>query len=210
TAASALLAFSRPRANMHAARERKALEVPPAGRHARAVPGRLHRNPVEDGWAVPLPTIDPQVVARSARAVDRYGPDFRYSHFVSVAHLPTALGAIGGAAAVIGLAQVPPARRVIQRRVVQPGAGPSAEKRAHSWFTVTFVGEGGGRRVVTRVSGGDPGYDETAKMLAESALALAFDDLPKTAGQVTPAAAMGEALLARLQQKGIRFEVLSK
>jgi short subunit dehydrogenase-like uncharacterized protein len=89
------------------------------------------------------------------------------------------------------------------------GQGPSEQKRANSWFTVTFVGEGGGHRVVTRVSGGDPGYDETAKMLAESALCLAFDDLPATSGQVTTAAAMGDALLARLQRAGIRFEVLS-
>ncbi|MDT4964517.1 MAG: hypothetical protein QOF87_4164, partial [Pseudonocardiales bacterium] len=81
-------------------------------------------------------------------------------------------------------------------------------RRARSWFTVTFVGEGGGERVVTRVSGGDPGYDETAKMLAESALALAFDELPTTAGQVTTAAAMGDALLERLQLAGIKFEVV--
>ena len=58
----------------------------------------------------------------------------------------------------------------------------------------------------TRVSGGDPGYDETAKMLAESALCLAFDDNPQTSGQVTTAQAMGENLLARLQKAGIRFE----
>ena len=48
-----------------------------------------------------------------------------------------------------------------------------------------FLGEGGGERVVTEVSGGDPGYGETAKMLAESALCLAHDELPDTAGQVT-------------------------
>ena len=59
----------------------------------------------------------------------------------------------------------------------------------------------------TRVSGGDPGYGETAKMLAESALCLAFDDNPATAGQVTTAQAMGEHLLARLQAAGMTFEV---
>lgn len=91
---------------------------------------------------------------------------------------------------------------------LKPGEGPSAVKRARSWFTVTFVGEGGGRRVVTRVSGGDPGYDETAKMLGESALCLAFDDLPATCGQVTPAAAMGVALIDRLRRAGMAFEVL--
>jgi short subunit dehydrogenase-like uncharacterized protein len=73
---------------------------------------------------------------------------------------------------------------------------------------VRFVGEGGGRRVVTEVSGGDPGYGETAKMLAESALCLAMDDLPPTRGQVTPAAAMGEALLKRLDAAGLSFTVL--
>ncbi|MCT9145665.1 saccharopine dehydrogenase, partial [Streptomyces violarus] len=87
--------------------------------------------------------------------------------------------------------------------------GPSPEKRAKSWFSLRFVGEGGGRRVYTEVSGGDPGYDETAKMLAESALCLAFDELPKTAGQVTTAVAMGDALIDRLRAAGIRFRVAS-
>jgi len=73
---------------------------------------------------------------------------------------------------------------------------------------VTFVGEGGGERVVTEVSGGDPGYEETAKMLAHSALCLAFDELPATAGQVTTAQAMGDALLERLQGAGIEFRVV--
>ena len=45
-------------------------------------------------------------------------------------------------------------------------------------------------------------------MLAESALCLAFDDLPETAGQVTTAQAMGDALLRRLQVSGPRFEVV--
>ena len=73
---------------------------------------------------------------------------------------------------------------------------------------MTFVGEGGGERVVTEVSGGDPGYGETSKMLAESALCLAFDELPESAGQVTTAVAMGDALMERLRRAGIRFEVL--
>ena len=55
---------------------------------------------------------------------------------------------------------------------------------------------------MTEVAGGDPGYGETAKMLAESALCLAHDDLPPTAGQVTTAVAMGDALIERLQRAG--------
>ena len=62
--------------------------------------------------------------------------------------------------------------------------------------------------MVTEVSGGDPGYDETAKMLAEAALCLAHDPVPDTAGQVTPAVAMGPALRARLEKAGIAFRVL--
>jgi short subunit dehydrogenase-like uncharacterized protein len=73
---------------------------------------------------------------------------------------------------------------------------------------VRFVGEGGGRRVLTEVRGGDPGYTETAKMLAESALCLAFDDNPPTAGQVTTATAMGERLTERLVRAGLVFRVL--
>ncbi|PZS28135.1 MAG: saccharopine dehydrogenase [Pseudonocardiales bacterium] len=205
---SAMTGFSRIRANVTAARDRKALEPKSSdGRRARSVPGRPHRENVDNTWAVPLPTLDPDVVARSARGNPRYGPDFRYSHYVSVPGLPIAAGGVLGVGALVGLAQIPPARRAILSRL-KPGEGPSAEKRARSWFTVTFVGKGGGRRVVTRVSGGDPGYDETAKMLAESALALAADDLPEVAGQVTTATAMGDALLERLQRAGIKFEVV--
>jgi saccharopine dehydrogenase (NAD+, L-glutamate forming) len=90
---------------------------------------------------------------------------------------------------------------------VQPGDGPDEARRQKSWFRVDFVGEAGGQTVHTRVSGGDPGYDETAKMLAESALCLAFDDNPPTSGQVTTAQAMGDNLLQRLRAAGIRFEI---
>jgi short subunit dehydrogenase-like uncharacterized protein len=102
---------------------------------------------------------------------------------------------------------VPPLRRALLGRI-QQGDGPDAARRARSWFTVDFVGEGGGQVVHTRVSGGDPGYDETAKMLAESALCLALDANPATAGQVTTVQAMGDALTERLRAAGLRFEVL--
>jgi short subunit dehydrogenase-like uncharacterized protein len=205
---STLTGFSRARSHAAAARERKSVEGRPSDRTARNVRGRLHRDDINHSWAVPLPTVDGEVVARSARALPRYGPNFRYSHYASVKHLPTVVGGVVGVGALFGLAQIPPARKALLSWL-KPGDGPSPEKRARSWFTVTFVGEGGGERVVTRVSGGDPGYDETAKMLSESALSLAFDELPSTAGQVTTATAMGDALLARLQEAGITFDVLS-
>ncbi|CAN5375509.1 hypothetical protein BH24ACT9_BH24ACT9_12830 [soil metagenome] len=74
---------------------------------------------------------------------------------------------------------------------------------------VSTVGGDPKTRMLTEVAGGDPGYDETAKMLAESALSLAFDDLSDLAGQLTPVQAMGDALLARLQQAGMTFRAVA-
>src|SRR3954453_12042518 len=166
---SALTAFSRVRQTLSASGERKKLEPRPDGRRARGVRGAPKRNSSLGAWALPMPTIDPQVVVRSARALDRYGPDFSYSHYVALKRLPAAVGLPGGMAGGFAVAQVGPARRwLLSRR--KPGEGPSPEQRAKGWFKVRFEGEGGGRRVVTEVSGGDPGYGATSKMLSESAL----------------------------------------
>ncbi|MFH9419595.1 saccharopine dehydrogenase family protein [Streptomyces sp. NPDC017529] len=209
TLASALAAVSRPLGMLRAARDRQRLEPWPADRTVRAPLGRPYRNGAVRAWALPLPTLDPQMVARSAAGLAEYGPDFRYRHFAAVKRLPVAVGGALGAGAACAVAQLPPARRWLSARL-EPGTGPSDERRARSAFSVRFVGEGGGRRVLTEVSGGDPGYDETAKMLAESALSLAFDDLPETSGQVTPAVAMGDALTGRLQRAGMTFRVAAK
>ncbi|MGW4277606.1 saccharopine dehydrogenase family protein [Streptomyces seoulensis] len=204
TLASALGQLSRPLSMRAAARERARHEPRLVGRRASA-PAAAPRFAGEVGaWALPLPTIDPRIVVRSARALERYGPDFRYRHYAAVRRLPVAAGSVAAVGALAAAAQVPPVRRWLSGRL-EPGDGPSAEKRARSWFSVRFVGEGGGRRVFTEVAGGDPGYDETARMFAESALCLALDELPETAGQVTTAVAMGDALLGRLRASGLTF-----
>jgi short subunit dehydrogenase-like uncharacterized protein len=213
TFASALTAFSRARKNMEAARERKAVEQrtnthPGAG--GRTVKGELGRPRHErdiDSWVLPFPSIDPQIILRSARALPRYGPEFTYSHYIAVKNLPQAIGLPLGVAGVFMLAQIKPAREFLKSKVPQ-GTGPSEEKRAKSWFRIHFHGEGGGKRVVCDVRGGDPGYAETSKMLAESGLCLVNDELPQTAGQVTTAQAMGAALTERLQRAGIEFSVV--
>ncbi|MDF3031793.1 MAG: Saccharopine dehydrogenase L-glutamate-forming, partial [Moraxellaceae bacterium] len=65
-----------------------------------------------------------------------------------------------------------------------------------------------GLTVVAKMSGGDPGYGDTAKMLAEAGLCLALDgNLPPAAGVITPAAAMGETLFPRLVRAGLRMEL---
>jgi short subunit dehydrogenase-like uncharacterized protein len=205
---SAITAFSRVRQTASAHRERQAAEPRGAnGRRVSAIRPTPRREATLGAWAVPAPTIDPQIVARSARALDRYGPDFSYGHFFAVKRAPAAVGLVAGVAGLFAAAQIPPARRLLLGRL-SPGDGPTPEQRAKGWFKVRFVGEGGGRRVVTEVAGGDPGYGETSKMLAESALCLAHDDLPPCAGQVTTAQAMGAALTARLRRAGIRFDVL--
>ncbi|MET8309647.1 saccharopine dehydrogenase NADP-binding domain-containing protein [Micromonospora sp. NPDC005173] len=206
---SALTAFSRTGQASRAARDRRAVEPRPTDRRVRAVPGRLARSAELRIWTVPLPTIDPQVVRRSAAARPEYGPDFRYRHFAAVKRLPTVLASAVGLGALVGLVKLPPTRRWLLGRLAS-GQGPTAQQRAASWFRVRFVGAGGGQRVVTEVAGGDPGYDETAKMLAESALCLALDELPPTTGQLTPVAAMGDALLDRLIRAGLTFRVLKQ
>ena len=168
--------------------------------------GKPHRDRELGYWLLPLPTIDPFVVTRSAAALERYGPDFRYSHYAGFKSLPYVAGTAAGAGVMVLAAQVPPLRKALMSRV-KAGDGPSESRREKSWFTVDFVGQAGGTTLHTRVSGGDPGYTETAKMLAESALCLAFDDNPTTSGQVTTAVAMGEHLTRRLLDAGIRFDV---
>ncbi|MER6438743.1 saccharopine dehydrogenase family protein [Streptomyces sp. NPDC001185] len=206
TFSSALTQFARGRRILSAARDRQRHEPRLMERRATApLSGPRYAGEV-GAWALPLPTIDPQIVRRSARALQRYGPDFRYRHYAAVERLPTAVGGVALVGAVFAAAQLPPARRWLSDRI-KPGEGPSAARRARSWFSVRFVGEGGGQRVFTEVAGGDPGYDETAKMFAEAALSLAFDDLPRTAGQVTTAVAMGDALIERLRAAGITFRV---
>ncbi|MEU9516970.1 saccharopine dehydrogenase NADP-binding domain-containing protein [Streptomyces sp. NPDC048224] len=206
TFASALGQFARGRRLRAAALERRRHEPRLVGRRVVTPTGAPRFAGEVGAWALPLPTVDAQIVRRSAKALERYGPDFRYRHYAAVRHLPVAVGGVAAVGALLAAAQVPPARRWLSGRLA-PGDGPSAERRARSWFSVRFVGEGGGRKVFTEVAGGDPGYDETAKMLAEAALCLALDTLPPTAGQVTTAVAMGDALTERLRAAGIDFRV---
>jgi short subunit dehydrogenase-like uncharacterized protein len=204
---SAINGFGRARQTLSAAKERRRGEPRPSGRAIHSAPARIRRDEHLGGWTVPLPTIDGAIVRRSAAALDRYGPDFTYGHHMVAKHLATVGAIAAGVGTGFALAQLPPTRKLLLRAKT-PGEGPSEAKREKSWFKVVFVGEGGGTRVVTEVSGGDPGYGETSKMLAESGLCLAFDDLPAASGQLTTAVAMGDALLERLQAAGISFRVV--
>jgi short subunit dehydrogenase-like uncharacterized protein len=205
---STIEVLSRLRSSARLARERRRREGDPEGRRVKGVSGRPHPDEFAGGWVVPFPTLDPVTVLRSARRLDRYGPDFSYGHYAVVGPLPMAVGVGIAAGVVVALAQIPPTRDLLLK-LMSSGEGPSEEKRAKSWFRVRFAARAGdGTQVRTEVSGGDPGYGETSKMLAESAMCLAFDDLPREGGQATPAVAMGAALRQRLVAAGIKFEVL--
>ena len=53
----------------------------------------------------------------------------------------------------------------------------------------------------------DPGYGSTSKMLAESAVCLAKDNLDNTFGIITPSYAMGNNILERLvSNAGLSFK----
>jgi short subunit dehydrogenase-like uncharacterized protein len=190
-----------------AARERADAEPAPAnGRRARAVTLRPGRDQLLGYWLLPLPAIDQEIVARSGAAMADYGTDFSYSHAAGIRHAPVLVGALGGVAVALAAAQVAPVRRFLTRKLPS-GAGPSDEVRSRSTFTVDFVAETASTVLHTRVSGMDP-YDLSGIALAESALCLALDENPPTAGQVTTAQAMGTALTARLERAGVRFEVV--
>jgi short subunit dehydrogenase-like uncharacterized protein len=226
---SAIHVMGRLRHGASVARQRRRLEGRPEHRRVRGVAGRPHNVPAVGGWVVPFPTIDPQTVLRSARALDRYGPDFAYEHYLVVKRLPIVGGLAVGAGAVIALAQLTPTRNLLLK-LKDPGAGPTPAQREKAWFRIRFIARASGslgiqprlhgprprhsaasgQRIMTEVSGGDPGYGETSKMLSEAALSLARDELPERAGQLTPAVAMGQALIDRLQAAGIEFKLVEQ
>jgi short subunit dehydrogenase-like uncharacterized protein len=82
----------------------------------------------------------------------------------------------------------------------KPGEGPSKEARENGCYDLLYVGLApDGRQVRVSVRGdGDPGYDLTAKMIAECALCLLRDTPEVPAGIWTPGAAMGDRLIKRL------------
>ena len=173
-----------------------------------------HRPERIGGWAVPMPTVDPLIVLRSARVLPGYGRLFVYGHF---AHLRRTSTLVAGGAALGGAvlaARTRPGRRALERLLPSPGEGPDAATRAAGRFTVLLVGTAHGEtpeddvRIVARVRGRDPGYGETSRMLAEAALTLASDERPDVVGVVTPAVGLGLPYQRRLEAAGMRFEVV--
>ncbi|HEX5660274.1 MAG TPA: saccharopine dehydrogenase, partial [Polyangiales bacterium] len=192
-------------------REAPARVAPPRAREGRRVSrveGKLHRDR-EFGWVLPFSTIDPEIALHSAAALPEYGEDFSYAHYLVLRSLPKVIGLGVGMGGIALLAQAELGRKLLGRALVS-GKGPSEAERKKSWFKLRLRAQRGSFQLQTEVRGGDPGYDETAKMLSESALCLAVDRarLPAQRGVLTPACAFGEVLLKRLSRAGLVFETV--
>lgn len=136
-----------------------------------------------------------------------YGKDFRYDEFTLSGK--GFKGKISGRMYTLVLGLLMAARpgtlikKIVQRFLPSPGEGPSEENREKGFWIYDSVGILPDDQVLhARIKGeGDPGYASTSKMLAEAAVCLALDDLPEQYGVTTPAAAMGDKLFQRLQDK---------
>jgi short subunit dehydrogenase-like uncharacterized protein len=173
------------------------------------------------GWSAPfvMAAINTKNVHRTNALTNyRYGRDFTYDEMQlmgdGAAGEKRAKAALGQSGMQLGLLAFAPTRALLRRYALpKPGQGPSKQERESGSYEVLYVGDmgenpGDARTLRASVSGDkDPGYGSTSKMISEAALCL--KDIPRatTPGGIwTPAAAMGEALIARLQEKaGLRF-----
>jgi len=171
-------------------------------------------------WVAPfgMAIVNTRIVRRSNALLGySYGRRLAYAEQMSMgnsmaAPVAAAVATAGNAAsAAIGsrlFHRLPD--KLIDRITPKPGTGPSEQARDNGHYTVeTYTTTTTGARYRTTMSQqGDPGYKATAVLLGESALALAFDRdrLSDLRGVLTPAAAMGDALLARFPAAEVPLE----
>lgn len=92
----------------------------------------------------------------------------------------------------------------------KPGEGPSKEERENGFYDLMFVGQDiHGKTHIASVSGKlDPGYGSTSRMISESAVCLVENYENIKGGFYTPAPALGDALIKRLQDNaGLSFKI---
>jgi short subunit dehydrogenase-like uncharacterized protein len=177
--------------------------------------------PELDGYWVGAFVMAPtntRIVRRSNALLDyAYGRRFEYAEQMSlgksiVAPVAAAM-ATGGNAATVALGtryfdRLP--SNLVERIAPKPGTGPSERAREHGHYTIeTYATTTTGARYrATMSQKGDPGYKATSVLLGESGLTLALDRgrLSDLRGVLTPAAAMGDALMARFPAAGVSLE----
>lgn len=169
-------------------------------------------------WVAPfiMASINTRIVHRSNQLRDyKYGRDFKYDEAIWLpAGLKGRLMSYGMTAGIAGFAasmMFKPSRDLLNEHVLpKPGDGPSKSEQENGYFDIRFFGyTNNNHQVLTKVTGDkDPGYGSTCQMLAQSALCL-LQDISKeqvAGGFWTPAAAMGETLIERLQNHaGLEF-----
>ena len=168
-----------------------------------------------NSWIYPfiMAGINTKIVRRSnALSNFQYGKDFRYEEAMmsgrGISGFWKAILAIFPLA-MVGLNPNSFLKKIVNSYMPKPGEGPGVDKRKNGFYNLRFyiiIDEK--RKAFAKVIGdSDPGYGSTSKMLAESALCLAFDKLPEKYGVLTPSVAMGDSLLKRLQNNaGIDFK----
>ena len=167
-------------------------------------------------WTTPfiMAGCNTRVVRRSHALLGRpWGADFSYAEAMGAGR-----GLSGwlrgqvlrlGLGVLVAVLAIPLTRRLaVGSLLPRPGDGPTRAQREAGHFGARVVGVQGEQQLILDVIGeGDPGYLATSRMLAQTAVALACDDLPETYGVLTPGGVMGDALLRRLPRVGIRFEI---
>jgi short subunit dehydrogenase-like uncharacterized protein len=161
-----------------------------------------YEDKVTGSWVAPfmMAGINTKAVHRSNFLLRQpWGADFQYDEMLMVDGPPS--GGPPQTGFDFGAGAMP-----------QPGEGPSKAEREAGFYDILFVGESNdGRTIRCSVKGDmDPGYGSTSKILAESAVCL-VRDVPRSTtpgGCWTTAAAMGDALIARLEKNaGLVFAV---
>lgn len=155
-------------------------------------------------WSAPfiMASINTKNIHRSNALMDhKYGEDFVYDEMMFTGPGEQGEQIAQGIAKGNAFGDNPP----------KPGEGPSKEERETGFYDVLFIAETDDGKMMGSVKGDkDPGYGSTSKMIAEAALAL-VKDVPhsQTGGGVyTPAPAMGDALINRLQKHaGLTFAI---
>ncbi len=169
-----------------------------------------------NSWIYPfiMAGINTKIVRRSNALLNfQYGKDFRYDEAMmagnGISGFWKAILAVFPLA-MVGLNPNSFLKKIINSFMPKPGEGPGIEKRKNGFYNLRFyITIDEKRKAFAKVIGdSDPGYGSTSKMLAESAICLAFDNLPKNYGILTPSSAMGEKLLDRLiKNAGLSFEI---
>eukprot|EP00746_Dinoflagellata_sp_MGD_P046868 gnl/MRDRNA2_/MRDRNA2_215451_c0_seq1.p1 gnl/MRDRNA2_/MRDRNA2_215451_c0~~gnl/MRDRNA2_/MRDRNA2_215451_c0_seq1.p1 ORF type:complete len:270 (+),score=51.41 gnl/MRDRNA2_/MRDRNA2_215451_c0_seq1:35-811(+) len=169
-------------------------------------------------WHAPfiMANINAKVVRRSNALLGyKYGKRCSYSE-VSACSSFSAAVATAASLGSVGLVAATPLTNLFSGFLPQPGDGPDKATRDTGYFNsfTVAIGESEKNPVVTARMGsgsaGDPGYKATAQMCIEAALCLACDSeqLPSVGGGVlTPAVAIGQALVDRLVTSGMTFSV---